>query len=110
MMIDTKRYTSGRIALANLSTSIESLELRRVKHRTFEDQLALSKFLFLRGDLLGRIVDHDGAELMANEAIALSPDTASALYIRARLAERFHRFEEANDATACLRRRQRTAQ
>jgi tetratricopeptide (TPR) repeat protein len=26
----------------------------------------------------------------------LSPDTASALYIRARLAERFHRFEEAN--------------
>jgi tetratricopeptide (TPR) repeat protein len=57
--------------------------------------MALSKQLFLRGDLLGRIVDHDRAELVANEAIALSPDTASALYIRARLAERFHRFEEA---------------
>jgi tetratricopeptide (TPR) repeat protein len=41
-------------------------------------------------------VDHDRAELVVNEAIALSPDTASALYIRARLAERFHRFEEAN--------------
>ena len=95
MMIDTN-YTSGRIALANLSSSIESLERRCVEHAPFEDLLALSKLLFLRGDLLGRIVDHDRAELMANEAIALSPDTASALYIRARLAERFHRFEEAN--------------
>jgi len=95
-MIDPGRYTSGRIALANLSTSIESLELRRVKHRTFEDQLALSKFLFLRGDLLGRIVDHDRAELVAKKSIAFSPDIASTLYIRARLAERFHRFEEAN--------------
>jgi tetratricopeptide (TPR) repeat protein len=96
MMIDTKRYTSGRIALANLSTSIESLERYRVERATFENLMALSKFLFLRGDLLGRIVDHDRAELMANEAIASSPDTASALYIRARLAERFHRFHEAN--------------
>jgi tetratricopeptide (TPR) repeat protein len=95
MMIDAN-YTSGRIALANLSTSIESLELRRIKHRTFEDQLALSKFLFLRGDLLGRIVDHDRAELVAKKSIAFSPDIASTLYIRARLAERFHRFEEAN--------------
>ena len=58
--------------------------------------VALSKFLFVRGDLLGRIVDHDRAELVATEAIALSPGTGSALYIRAQLAERFHRFEEAN--------------
>jgi len=96
MMIDTKRYTSGRIALANLSTSIVSLERSRVERATFENLIALSKLLFLRGDLLGRIVDHDRAELMANEAIAHSPDTAGALYIRAGLAERFHRFEEAN--------------
>jgi len=95
-MIEAKRYTSGRIALANLSTSIESLELRRVKHRTFEDQLALSKFLFLRGDLLGRIMDHDQAELVAKKSIAFSPDFASTLYIRAGLAGRFHRFDEAN--------------
>lgn len=95
-MIDLGRYTSGRIAVANLSASIKSLELRRVKHRTFEDQLALSKFLFLRGDLLGRIMDHDRAELVAKKSIAFSPDIASTLYIRARLAERFHRFEEAN--------------
>jgi tetratricopeptide (TPR) repeat protein len=94
-MIDTKRYTSGRIALANLSTSIESLERYRVERATFDNLMALSKFLFLRGDLLGRIVDHDRAELVANEAIALLPDTGSTLYIRARLAGRFHRFEEA---------------
>ena len=96
MMIDSRRFTSGRIAVANLSTLIESLELRRVEHATFENLVALSKLLFLRGDLLGRIVDHDRAELTAMEALALSPDTASTFYIRTRLAERFHRFEEAN--------------
>jgi tetratricopeptide (TPR) repeat protein len=95
-MIDPGRYTSGRIAVANLSASIDSLELRRVEHATFEDLTALSKFLFLRGDLLGRIVDHDRGELMAKKSIAFSPDYTSTLYIRARLAERFHRFDEAN--------------
>jgi tetratricopeptide (TPR) repeat protein len=95
-MIDPERYTSGRIAVANLSTSIESLERCRVERATFENLMALSKLLFLRGDLLGRIVDHDRAELVANEATALSPGIGSAFYIRARLAERFHRFEQAN--------------
>ena len=95
-MIDARRYTSGRIAVANLWAVIDGLELRRVEGATFEDLGALSKLLFIRGDLLGRIVDHDRAESVANEAIGLSPSRAAALYIRARLAERFHRFEEAN--------------
>ena len=95
-MIDPGRYTSGRIAVANLSASIDSLELRRVEHATFEDLVALSKFLFLRGDLLGRTVDHDRAELMAKKSIAFSPNYANTLYIRAQLSERFHRFAEAN--------------
>ena len=56
MIIDPRHYTSGRIALANLSASIDSLELRRVEGATFEDLVALSKLLFLRGDVLGRIV------------------------------------------------------
>jgi tetratricopeptide (TPR) repeat protein len=94
-MIDRGRYTSGRIAVANLSASIESLELRRSGSASFENLMALSKLLFLRGDLLGRIADHDRGEQVANEAIALSPSPADALYIRARLAERFHRFREA---------------
>ena len=96
VMIAAGRYTSGRIAIANLSSSIESLELRRVEGATFEDLVALSNLLFLRGDLLGRIADHDRAERVANEAVAASPDTARALYIRARLAERFHCFQEAH--------------
>lgn len=95
-MIDAKRYTSGRIAVANLSALIDSLELRREEGATFDGMTALSKLLFLRGDLLGRIMDCDRAELVANEAVGLSPDTARALYIRSRLASRFHRFEEAN--------------
>jgi hypothetical protein len=95
-MIDPGRYTSGRVAVANLSASIDSLELRRAEGTTFDNLEALSRLLFLRGDLLGRIMDHDRAELIATEAIAMSPGTASALYIRARLAGRFHRFEEAS--------------
>lgn len=96
MIIDARRYTSGRIAVANLSTMIDTLELRRVERGTFENLLSLSKLLFLRGDLLGRIADHDRAQLVAKKAIAWSRDKGNALYIRARLAERFHRFEEAN--------------
>lgn len=94
-MIPPGRYTSGRIAVANLSTSIGTLELRRAEGAKGDHLLALSKLLFLRGDVLGRIADHDRAELIANQAIAMSPATARALYVRAQLAGRFHRFEEA---------------
>ena len=97
-MINAGRYTSGRIAVANLSASIGGLELRRADGATFDDLVALSNLLFMRGDVLGRIADQDRAELIATEAIALSPAAAAAAYIRARLAGRFHRFEEARAA------------
>jgi tetratricopeptide (TPR) repeat protein len=96
MIIDPKRSTSGRIAVANLSASIDSFERRRVEDATFGELVALSKLLFLRGDVLGRIADLDRAERVAIEAIVLSADRGSALFARARLAERFHRFEEAD--------------
>jgi tetratricopeptide (TPR) repeat protein len=96
MMIDRGRYTSGKIAVANLSASIGGLESQRVEGTTFENLLALSKLLFLRGDLLGRIADHDRAEAIAAKAAALSGDSANAFYIRAWIAERFHRFKDAN--------------
>jgi hypothetical protein len=94
-VIEQGRYRSGRIAFDNLSASIASLECRCVDGTSVEDQLALSKLLFVRGDLLGRIADHNRADSVANEAIASSRDTARALYIRARLAARFHRFSKA---------------
>jgi tetratricopeptide (TPR) repeat protein len=97
MTIDRKRYTNGRIALANLSASIESLELGRMRSPSSEGLSTLSNLLFLRGDLLGRIADHDRGELAALEAIALSKDTGTVLYTRARLASRFHRFDEAKE-------------
>jgi tetratricopeptide (TPR) repeat protein len=96
MKIEPARYTSGRIALANLSSSIESLERRRVEGARFEDLATLSDLLFLRGDLLGRISDHDHAEAVAEEAAASCPATVNALVIRARIAERFHRFDDAH--------------
>ena len=95
-MIDTYRYTSGRIALGNLSASIDSLDRSRVGGATFGDDVALSSLLFVRGDLLGRIADHDRGELIATEAIQSAPGTPGAIYIRARLAARFHRFGEAS--------------
>ena len=94
-MIEPGRYTSGRIALANLSATIDSLERRVAEEAVFEDLLSLSKLLFLRGDLLGRIADHDRAELAATEAVRLAPDAKSGIFIAARLAARFHRFPEA---------------
>ena len=95
-MIDAGRYTSGRIAVANLASSIDGLERRRAQSATFDDLAALSNLLFVRGDVLGRIADHDRAEIVAMEAVALAPKTAAALYIQARLAERFHRFAHAD--------------
>ena len=95
MMIESGRYTSGRIAVANLSASIEGLDRRRAAAATFEELLTLSKLLFLRGDLLGRIADHDRAEEAATEAGPVAPDAATGAFIRARLAARFHRFAEA---------------
>jgi tetratricopeptide (TPR) repeat protein len=95
-MIEARRYTSGTIALANLTASIDSLELGCAKDATFDKLIALSKLLFYRGDVLGRIADHERAERFATEATRLSPDAATALCIRARLAGHFHRFEEAN--------------
>ena len=75
-MIDRRTiYERRELPIANLSASIDSLELRRAEGATFEDLVALSKLLFVRGDVLGRIADHDRAEVIATEAIALSPDS-----------------------------------
>ncbi len=93
-MIEAGRYTSGRIAVANLAAVIGALEHRRAQGATFEELVSLSKLLFVRGDLLGRIVDHDRAETVAIDAIGLSPGSTRDLFIRARLAGRFHRFAD----------------
>jgi tetratricopeptide (TPR) repeat protein len=94
-VIEPGHYTSGRIALGNLSASIEGLQRRRAEGASFKELLALSNLLLARGDVLGRIADHDRAEQVATEAAKSSPDAAAALYVRARFAGRFHRFAEA---------------
>ncbi|MBB3397002.1 MULTISPECIES: tetratricopeptide repeat protein [unclassified Rhizobium] len=99
MMIDPRRYTSGRIAVANLSASIDSLERDRRDGANPDSLLSLSKLLFLRGDLLGRIADHDRAETIAGEAVT-APGSARALYVRAQIAGRFHLFEKAKGLLA----------
>jgi tetratricopeptide (TPR) repeat protein len=103
-MIDVARYTSGRIAIANLSAMIDALERRRLRGAPFEELLMLSRLLFMRGDLLGRIRDHDRAESAAREAIFLTRDEAAAHFTRAQLSGRFHRFEEAKEFLERARR------
>ena len=95
-MIAVGRYTSGRIAVANLSSSIESLELRRVEGATFEELVELSKCCFFAAtcSVVSRTMTAPKAS--PTRLLQSSPDTARALYIRARLAERFHRFQEAH--------------
>ncbi|MGO8123139.1 tetratricopeptide repeat protein [Rhizobium ruizarguesonis] len=100
MMIDRGRYTSGRIALANLSTSIDGLERERAASASFESLLTLAKLFFLRGDLLGSVADHDRGDSIATEAIDMSPDCARALYVRAQIAGRFHCFTKAKGLLA----------
>ncbi|CDM62310.1 MULTISPECIES: tetratricopeptide repeat protein [Rhizobium] len=95
MMIQPHRYTSGRIALANLSTSIDRLERERAAGGSSESLLTLAKLLFLRGDVLGRIEDHDRGESIATEAIDMSSNCARAVYVRAQMAGRFHCFAKA---------------
>ena len=96
-MIEVTRYTSGRIAISNLSATIDELTRSRSGGVAAEELLALSRLLFVRGDLLGRIADHDRAETAASDAIALHPDRAKALFVRAQLGGRFHRFAEAHE-------------
>jgi tetratricopeptide (TPR) repeat protein len=96
-VIERGRYTSGAIALNNLSASIAGLESLRGHSATFTELKTLSKLLFVRGDILGRIADHDRAELVAKEAIAMCSGSPRALNLSAQLAARFHRFEEAGE-------------
>jgi tetratricopeptide (TPR) repeat protein len=89
----------GLLAALAIMTSTAAFA-QRAYYRTWGENVAprvftLSKLLFLRGDVLGRVADHDRAELIATEAIGMSPGSARALYMRAQLAGRFHRFEEA---------------
>ena len=96
-MIDNGRYTSGAIALANLSASIDGLEMHRNVASPFDQLASLCKLYFVRGDHLGRIADHDRAEAVAIEAIAIKPQSAGAIYLSAHLGARFHRFKQAGD-------------
>jgi hypothetical protein len=90
------RHCGGGVAVAELSASIEALEGRGAESSRVEDMEALGCLLFLRGDLLGLIADHERAAEITGEAARLSPDPARALYLRARVAGRFHLFGEAS--------------
>ena len=96
MKIDLTRYTSGRTALSDLDASIERLERCRLEGAQAEDLVRLSEQLLLRGDVLGRVADHDRAATIATEAGALFPAHRDAIVLQARVATRLHRFEEAH--------------
>ena len=96
-MIDPERYTSGAIAVANLSASIESLELRRVEGAAFDESGSVVEAVcFCAATCLVGSPTMTGRRSSPPRLSRCRPVRASALYVRARLAARFHRFEEAS--------------
>jgi hypothetical protein len=62
--------TNGAIALRNLAAQIEGLEPDgRHGHQTLEDRVGLIDLILLRGLILGRIVDYERAEEIAEQLV-----------------------------------------
>jgi hypothetical protein len=89
------RTTNATIAMLNLHAQIEGLELQAAHAQLTNRQLVdLLDALALRGQILGRVADHERAALLA-EPLA---DTGSAdgvlVLARARTRACLHRFAE----------------
>lgn len=82
MMIDARRYTSGRIAVANLSAMIDAWNFAVSRVRRSKTRWRCRSFSFFAATCSVASWTMTGAELVATEATALAPDMGSVLYIR----------------------------
>jgi tetratricopeptide (TPR) repeat protein len=88
--------TDGTIALLNLSTQIDALELQiRLGGSTVDVRVGLVDLISLRGLILGRIADYEKAEEIADQLVRDVPNDAGALVARARTRAGFHCFNDA---------------
>jgi tetratricopeptide (TPR) repeat protein len=98
--------TDGTIAVANLHAQIAGLEARSslassaqppAARPAVAGQAALIDLLLLRGDVLGRIADHERAAQVAGQLVRQAPDSATAWLARAGTHAIFGRIGEALD-------------
>ena len=93
-MIEHGRYTSGRIAVANLSTTIEALEHRRPGVRASRTCSCFRPFSSCAATCSAGSPTTTG-RIRSPSRRSGRADLATGLFVRGRLAARFHRFGEA---------------
>jgi tetratricopeptide (TPR) repeat protein len=90
------RTTDGTIALLNLQAQIEPLErLAAQGQLPIRQGAELVDLLSLRGQILGRIADYEGAAERAEQMVGDFAADRVAFLARARMRALMHRFEEA---------------
>jgi tetratricopeptide (TPR) repeat protein len=88
--------TAGVIAIGNLRAQIDGHEREAAAGRlTVAAQAGLIDLIALRGHLLGRVVDYEWAEALAEQLTHDAPSDGDALLARARTRATFHRFADA---------------
>jgi tetratricopeptide (TPR) repeat protein len=85
--------TSGDLALSNLASQIDGVE--KVCSREPAAKARLVPLLLLRGELLGRVADYERADKLAAELVAAMPRSAESYQLRATVAAKLHRFQQA---------------
>ena len=87
--------TAGAIAIGNLQAQIDGHAREAAVGRlTVRGRAALIELITLRGHLLGRIMDYERAEAMAEQLAHDAPFEGDALLVRARARATFHRFTD----------------
>jgi tetratricopeptide (TPR) repeat protein len=101
-----RRTTSGAIAADNLDAQIVGLErAHAAPDHELGHTLGLVGAVGARGHYLGRVVDLERADRLAEEAVASAPRDPAALLARAGTRAALHRFAEARadlDAAAAV--------
>ena len=88
--------TDGAIALGNLQAQIAAEErLASYGPLTVSQRAAIAELLIMRGQFLGRIVDYEQAEALAEQLVVDAPADGKAFLARAQARTTLHRFAEA---------------
>ncbi len=88
--------TDGAIALGNLQAQIAAEErLASYGPLTVSQRAAIAELLLMRGQFLGRIVDYEQAEALAEQLVGDAPADGKAFLARAQARATLHRFAEA---------------
>src|SRR5437763_5277032 len=90
------RTTDGAIALGNLEAQIAGEErLASYGPLTISQRAGIAELIAMRGQFLGRVVDYERAEDIAEQLVRAAPTDGRSFLARAKARSLFHRFDEA---------------